>query len=244
MLALSLVLAFSSKSPQYLAVGGLLIGCLEGHVWRGVEGVKPIKKTMPCQILGLGKLQGTWIAFGVEKGEPNEALYFSGDHGADVYFSGTATFPRPVKSVSASNPTYVSALASFLRLHGVKTRPRLTQAVSVDLDGDGTQEVILTGQSRDDLLTNPQGAKTGDYSVVLLRALRGGKVVTIPMLFDHPTRLDQLAYEDRMLAIADLDGDEAMELVVKSSYYEGMSGSLFRYRRGRLAKLVEMGDGV
>jgi hypothetical protein len=113
-----------------------------------------------------------------------------------------------------------------------------------DLDGNGTQEVIIEASNRDNLNNHGMhGSLQGDYSLVLLRYESKGKVVEYPLAFDHP-KTEEMNYENKLVSIADFDGDGTMEAVVTSNYYEGQSATLFRYKGTTVKKLVEMGDGV
>ena len=113
-----------------------------------------------------------------------------------------------------------------------------------DLDGNGTQEVIIQASSRDNVTDGGMsGMKPNDYSLVLLRYEDKGKAGEIPLMFDHPSE-ESLNYMNKIEAVADFDGDGTMEVLVSSAYYEGESATLFRFRGTKLIKLVEMGDGV
>ncbi|MHB8637118.1 MAG: hypothetical protein ACYC96_11675 [Fimbriimonadaceae bacterium] len=88
-----------------------------------------------------------------------------------------------------------------------------------------------------------RAARKGDYSIVLLRFMRGAKVIEAPLQFDHP-KAGKMPYVKTIAAVADCDGHGTMDMVVTSDYYDGVSSKLFRYRRGKLTKLVENGSGA
>ncbi|MEP7037653.1 MAG: hypothetical protein ABI891_04870, partial [Acidobacteriota bacterium] len=98
---------------------------------------------------------------------------------------------------------------------------KITQAFRVDLEGDGREEVLLTATSYVKNITSH--AEKGDYSLIVLRKLVGktvkniiltGEFVTKRITFGAPGK-----YE--LSAIADLNGDGRMEIVVYGKYYEG-----------------------
>lgn len=245
MLTTALLLTLAAKSePAYLAVNGLLIGTYQSG-WHKVDHLKNHRAKLSFTEVGIGRPTGSWSCDGMEQQEPNNEMYVAsqGDAPRGVIFSGHVRFPRPVKVLSNSNPVYVSALKSYLHGHGVTSTARLTQVLSVDLDGDGTQEILLEGSNRDDLLQDMHDSKRGDYSIVLLRYVRGGKVVDKPLLFDHGKNGD-MNFMDKIIAIGDFDGDGTMDVVVTTSYYEGSAAQLLRFKGGHVTKLAENGDGV
>jgi len=86
--------------------------------------------------------------------------------------------------------------------------------------------------------------KPGDYSVVLLRHVAGkGKVVTVPLVADLLPKGGFGNYNS-IRAIADLEGDGKMELIVSSDYYEGQAAILFGYKSGKAVELAANGAGA
>lgn len=243
-LAFALVTA---KPPYYLAVDRLIVGSLQNKVWSKLETVESKKGSIKFTKVGLGKINGTWTANGLIKGGANDAGYVDGDGSTTpdgTLFSGPVKTPRSVKLLSNSNSTYVTVLKKFLSKNGIASRARITKVVMTDLDGNGTQEVIIEASNRDDLDNHGMhGSLNGDYSLVLLRYESKGKVVEYALAFDHP-KAEEMNYINKLVSIADFDGDGVMEVVVTSNYYEGQSASLFRYKSTMVKKLVEMGDGV
>ncbi len=95
-----------------------------------------------------------------------------------------------------------------------ETDPPFLQYVETDLDGDGDAEAVLAA-ARGEALAGP-----GDYSVVMLFGDGVEAVVSESYgVAENPYVLNLV-----VAAVADLDGDGAMEVVFDSSYYEG-SGS-------------------
>ena len=91
-------------------------------------------------------------------------------------------------------------------------------------------------------------ANVGDYSFVMVRKAVG-KIVTNHLLVgDFITkRIDFGApTENAISAIADLNGDGKMEIVLNGSYYEGDFAGAFEMKAGKPAKIkeFEIGCGV
>ena len=160
---------------------------------------------------------------------------------------GRLPVPRIPKSIDLNNATYKTVVANYLKKKGIaKTTIKLTEAFRVDLEGDGVEEVILAATYYKKGLD--ASAAVGDYSVVLVRKT-AGKVVTDHMLtgdfilkkidFGAPT-------EHHISAIADLNGDGKMEIVLYGFYYEGDSASAYEIRAGKpvMIKEFEIGCGV
>ena len=132
----------------------------------------------------------------------------------------------------------------------------LTRLIRADLDGNGTQEVIIEARhfqnGRDDF--PPPVGQPGDYSLLLLRAVVGGKVVTT-VLGEHiapQTPWDSgssdpmpMATLHRLAGVADLNGDGRMELVLYGAYYEGSGFSVQQWTpAGLKGTPLESGCGV
>ncbi len=170
------------------------------------------------------------------------------DHGVAI---GTAAkwnpVPRIPKAIDLKNATYKTVVANFLKKKGIaKTTIKLTEASRVDLEGDGVDEVILAANFYKKGLDS--SAAAGDYSAVLLRKAVG-KVVTDHMLTGD-FMLKRVAFgaptENHISAIADLNGDGKMEIVLYGFYYEGDFASAYEMRGGKPVKIkeFEIGCGV
>ncbi len=236
-------------TPNLLIVDHLVIGQYTNK-WKSIDASLAKKKMqIPCRALGLGTVGKTVTVTGFDHEEATDGIYIGPYEKAPrgVLVSGkTPTVPRPVKVLGNSSKTYSDAVSAWLKTQGISSLGQgITKIVSADLDGDGTQEVLIEASSRPHVgQEGMHDGKVGDYSVVLIRALSNGKVKTMPLQFDRFTKEDSLLYEDLLLAIADLDDDGRMEVVISSDYYEGQSAMLFGFKNGKLTKLIETGAGV
>lgn len=155
--------------------------------------------------------------------------------------------PRVPTVIDPNNATYKTVVTRFLAKKGI-VRPvvKITEAFRVDLEGDGVEEVVLAATYYKGGLTS--AAAPGDYSFVIVRKAVG-KVVTDHLLqgdfilkkvdFGAPT-------ENHISAIADLNGDGKMEVVLYGFYYEGDFSGAWEMKNGKPVKIkeFEIGCGV
>ncbi|MDH3539985.1 MAG: hypothetical protein OEP52_08330 [Acidimicrobiia bacterium] len=136
--------------------------------------------------------------------------------------TGTAVRPYPVQSLALSIPTYIQATSELLetRVAGIPII-NLTQVIRTDLEGDGTDEVIVAASTIPDDLISSQ---VGDYSIVYLRKVIEGELQTAILGVSIVEDLDNL-FQDlavfNVAAVADLNGDGTMEIVINGIVWEG-----------------------
>lgn len=241
------LVVLAARPTYYLAVDRLLIGSLRGSAWKSLDTIENRPGKITFTKVGIGTVGGTRVVNGLVKGPPNDAGYIDVEEMGKfdgVLFSGVARVPRAVRILDNTNDAYVGVVKKFLVSKGLNSVPRITRVLMADLDGNGSQEVLIEASNRDVLFDHGMfGVKPGDYSLVLLRSLRRGRVIEVPLIFDHP-KPEDLNYENKILAVADFDRNGSMEVVVSSRYYEGSAATLFGFNGLKVRKIVEMGDGV
>lgn len=170
------------------------------------------------------------------------------DHGVAIGTNGDwDPMPRKPNAIALTNAAYVSVVTSFLKGKGI-LRPvvKITQAYRIDLEGDGVEEVLLAATYYKKGLSS--SAAVGDYSFVMVRKAVGknvtnhllkGDFITKKVDFGAPT-------ENHISAIADLNGDGKLEIVLYGSYYEGEFASAFEMKNGKPVEIkeFEIGCGV
>jgi len=173
---------------------------------------------------------------------PEHALALSGPIGASVQ-------PRAIHVGGAATPADEKALVALLKTEGRITvaRPHMTQILHVDLNGDGSDEVLLTAEERlvnndgepEDPAARARLGKSPVYTAVALRC-RGenGAIETVPLAM-NTFRKDSTDSNEHyeVLTCADINGDGKMEVVLYSQYSEGEGISVFRFD-GRQVKRV------
>jgi hypothetical protein len=257
-LAFAAILAATAAKAQVIhpvldVKGGYLLGAPVNGTWRDGEHV--------ARRVGAGRryrVFGPSGMLGVATGARAEALedvcpetfrveLSPAREAGEIAVDGAWNLlPRPVLRPSpAAAAGYAGAVRQILAAHGIRNPvARVTAALRVDLDGDGTEEVIVSASRG----TTEGGwaAGAGDYSVVFVRKLVGGAVRTIMLEQEyHPRANPQAVPNEYAIAGAwDLDGDGGYEIVIRGSYYEGGWTTLYRIRGSVVQKLVSVGCGV
>ena len=133
--------------------------------------------------------------------------------------------PRPVRRLATSNEVYQAAAAEVLAGLGIDdAEPEVVQAIAADLDGDGTDEVVVVVEQARDTADNYGGA--GDYSVAFVRQVVDGAVTTatfqVSLGRDTPELVPPRDMDVvRVAAIADFNGDGRMEIGTELHFWEG-----------------------
>jgi hypothetical protein len=153
--------------------------------------------------------------------------------------------PRLPRLLSTEQQVYKDAAAAILRQKGI-TSPhvRLTQVIRVDLDGDGTEEVLVSATHYVKGLR--PSAAPGDYSLVFLRRVVKGHVVTSLIAGDFFPKGVKFGApgEHRVGAVLDLNGNGIMEIVLFGRYYEGDWVAAYRLQGDKVIKIFSAGCGV
>lgn len=170
------------------------------------------------------------------------------DIGAIAVGGDWNTMPRQPKMLSPGQQVYRDAAATWLKENSLADPViELEQVVRVDLEDDGVDEVLLTANYRTPRpVENMFGAMVGDYSFVLLRRLKEGKVETLELAADihADARPGDINYFYRLAAILDLNGDGVMEIVVENGYYEGGGVGVFTVEGGEPELILHEGCGA
>lgn len=166
--------------------------------------------------------------------------------------------PRKSRDLNPDSAVFRAAVAEVLRAHGLTGVPvKVTRAIQVDLDGDGTDEAIICanhprlmdarggpaveGTNGHEPLT--QGRKA-DYSFVMLRHQRGGRYVSEVLSGQFSPGRNDTPTISEIGTPLDLNGDGRMEIVIRWRYYEGGGVHVFEMKNGRARPVLEASDGA
>jgi hypothetical protein len=156
-----------------------------------------------------------------------------------------APVPRPTEAIGAG--PYTSAAADVLADLGVQDgSPEIVQVLRTDFEGDGSDEVLLVVER----VSDPETlyAEPGDHSVLLLRQVVDGEVVTTVLsqsVADPEPGEVPSATITRVVAVADLNGDGVMELISRQVAWESSSTTVLVVDpAGGATAVLDAGCGV
>lgn len=148
--------------------------------------------------------------------------------------------PRQPEILDTSDENFRNAIAGLLKKgEWGFDEIKIMDAVSVDLDGDGTAETIIRA-----VIPDPEFEYTGDfdwdhYSIAVLIQEE-----------DDGSRLTPICGEwigiakDIDLAVMDVNGDGVMEIVEASSYYEHTESRIWFMEDGEIEPLTAASHGT
>jgi hypothetical protein len=241
--------------PVVEVKSGILLGASSGQKWlTGKEAAKQLKPGLSFRIFDLDKEKGTAKARKVEADMdvcPDVQIVSFEEpppSGEIALAAAWKALPRPVRIQDTTQAIYRDIVRDFLVGRGFPDpKVKITQILRADLDGDGEDEVLLSATNYEaEANSAPTSAQAGNYSFVLLRQSRAGKVATKLVAGDFYEKADtsNTPYVYRISAILDLDGDGKMELVLSSVYYEGGTTTVYRYSPASIKKLVSISCGA
>jgi hypothetical protein len=121
--------------------------------------------------------------------------------------------------------------------------PVVKQVIRFDLEGDGVNEVLVVAEDvPGDLL-----AEVGDYSIAFLQKVVQDDVATSVIGESVVLELEEgetpFVLSFTVAAIADLNGDSKMEIVLDSAYYEGLGIEVWEYVNDDIGPLAQISAG-
>ena len=218
-----------------LRTNGLLGGVQNGK-WIEAKRVAPLLKNKNEFFL-LNPSGGKQSIFSTEKPrglgicQDYYEIPFGGETKNGVAIGSAANWnlmPRALKEIGKTDATYLKIVGDFLRTKGIaKPAAKISQGFRVDLDGDGTEEVVLAATNYHSGVI--PSVKAGDYSFLLLRKVVGGKAQNILIAGEFYPKAKEFSApnEFSIQAIADLNGDGRMEIVMHGAYYEGAGSEIY-----------------
>jgi peptidoglycan hydrolase-like protein with peptidoglycan-binding domain len=152
--------------------------------------------------------------------------------------------PRPITQLDLTSADYDNAITDALHVVGLPNATiGLVQGIQTDIDGDGTQEIVLTAEHRAEKTEHvTPSAKAGDYSAVMI--VKDGKATLVAYEVQTKDVEFGAPLEFRVLGVADLNGDSRMDLVVSSSYYEGTTTTVYDLLPEGPREAISTGCGV
>lgn len=259
MILITAILATATAAQQIvpiveLSVGGIIGGVENGRWVNDKQVVATLKGQDEYVLVGWKGVEEGGVTLGTKPVAevPCEAFYhvdleLKKDLGVAIGSAAKWKFvPRVPVEISLTDPAYIKVVADVLRTKGnAKPVVRIKQAYRVDLDGDGTDEVVLAATYHRAGELSPRAA-VGDYSFLLLRKIVDGKAQNIVLAGEFIKKAVKFGAvnEYGISSIADLNGDGNMEIVMKSQYYEGNASAVFEVTGAKATEVLSTGCGV
>lgn len=153
--------------------------------------------------------------------------------------------PRKPQKLENNSKVYNDVVKKFLAKKGLpKSEAKIEQLYKIDLDNDGQDEIVLSATSYKKGVA--PSASAGDYSFVLVRKVSGKTVDEILLEGDFIKKNIEFGAPNayKISAIADLNGDGKMEVVVFGEYYEGSFAAVFELKGNKMESVLSSGCGV
>lgn len=231
------------------------IGWWDGVTWVDAqdEGVLPVSGGEDYQIAVLGLDATTTggpqveqcdpvLNIGVELANTDVLGEWPGPFGVAISAPWDIT-PHLVEQFD-DDGTYAAFASALLAERGLNVPdPVIKQLIRTDLEGDGTNEVIVVAED----ISGGFLPETGDYSIAFMRKVVQGDVQTAILgesVITDPEGAFPLGFS--VGVVADLSGDGKMEIILNGSYYEGAWFELWEYIDDDLGPLMmlTLGCGV
>lgn len=152
--------------------------------------------------------------------------------------------PRKAKAQSTDQKVYRDAVRGILNQNGLLKSPvRISSVMRVDLEGDGTDEVLICANSREPV---PVKYALGDYSLVILRKLIKGKVTSFLLCGEFVHKAQDQAFRDYYGKVAfwDVDGDGSLEIGVLWACRDADAGGISLYDVGASGPKLLVKEGL
>lgn len=227
-----------SASKKVCAVvdrNSFLVGGTVDGKWVSASKISPY-------LSGKERYQIYWCdkRFGPERSGKLSSDYYinmTPDMEGSIAVSGTwNALPRMLQPLNEKDKNYVSAVRSALKQQGItgKISTTIRDVVSVDLEGDGTNETLISAHSSN---WNPDNPLPNQYSTVLLQRYVRGKLQTIPIAINL-YRANDRSYIPMFYGIEgawDLDGNGDLEIVINyaSAPFESYGTLIYGLKSGK-----------
>lgn len=155
-------------------------------------------------------------------------------------------YPRKYAEQSTDQEEYLAMVEDLLTQEGLAGPvTELKQVITVDLDGDGTDEMLAAADNTED--GQFEQIKEGDNALLVFRKIVDGQpvdqILDSYIVTEDPDYVTVYRILYAVQTCADLDGDGTLEVVVKSWYYEGVIYSIYKLIGDRLELVASNGVG-
>jgi hypothetical protein len=234
---------------------GYLIGAIKSGKWieptDAINSVKPGAKLPVYGLIGaVGKMSTVKLDIRNEPCPDRPVVKLNPrkmKHG-EVAFSATWNpLPRKPKSADSNQKQHVDVVREFLHEHGFRDPiVHIRQIVSIDLDGDGQDEFVISATHYKTADKIPDESAPNTYSFVMIERVIEGKTKTelVDGEFYPQAKPDSAPNKFEIAALLDLNGDGKIDIVLRSAYYEGDEISVYEYQPSGVKKVLSVGCGL
>ncbi|HEX2950494.1 MAG TPA: hypothetical protein VHV83_13170 [Armatimonadota bacterium] len=208
---------------------GVIFGGVLNHSWIDVDLMREkIKRGQQYRLYSATKYLGVAKGSAVqEEGGGGPYIEFNVPAGVEESDAVVAVgapwnaLPCVPKAQDVHQPTYQAIVRDLLTRKGLPdAEVNITRLWRIDLEGDGTEEVLINATTLREGFSKEKPYKRGDYSMVLLRKVIKGKIETIPIelnyyTYDAPPNIgwDGVPIINSLQGCFDLNGDGVLEIM-------------------------------
>lgn len=238
------VLSAQAKGPM-LIVDDLVIGTLEGSQW--VMADKPLKmdKEFMGHKVGLLNTSKMVKSEGLLWSDGVFGNFLKGDRFFDgvIWTGAKPKYPRIIASLKPDSWEYRKIVRDVVKLDN-KFKIDIGAVLRVDLDGDGTEEMVIAASHpglKDSDMYEP---KEGMFSCVLIYGLSGSETKTHVIASQVIGGEIDFMEKFELKSVADFDGDGKYEVVTGTEYYEGRGAVVSGFEKGKVVEKLAFGAGA
>lgn len=261
MLSAVILGALSAGPSGVLVAEGMGIGVFANGKWTSLEmeespDPKPGKAAIEkATVGGVWQLSNSSISAVTRTLGVTDFAPLGNGWGIDTEDKGTYWFgtkPAAVKTeaISKSNAIYRKVITDFLATKGYRNaKPVVDSITKADLDGNGTDEVILVfgskpiSQMRGELNPYPGNKFPAHYTGMLIRYATGSRAALHTVWFKNG-REGGLGSLYSLRGIWNLDGQPGAEVIVQMEGWEDFGFGVFKFRGGKATEVAGNGWGV
>ena len=224
-----------SDFPLVVSSSGLL-GYHDGRDWVPGEAVFEVEGGELYQVVDLSGVTGTAVGSSLQICEPSQTPMIALDprlpvghrEPGAIAVTGASwnLVPRSVNPDGTAPPDLIEEAVNFIAGRGLSDPdPAVAQFLTFDLDGNGVEEELLVVRRiPEDLFGNEDS-----YSLVMMRKMLDVEPATLVIEFHQGAADNAYVVLHAVTAIADLNGDDKMEIVIDGYYYEGSGTTAWEY---------------
>ena len=234
---------------------GYLIGAIEKRKWiEPTDATNSVKSGAKLQVYGVTGTVGNVAVVKLDTRNepcPDRPIVKLNPkkmkQGAVAFAANWNPLPRKPKLIDIKEKQHVNVVREFLREHGLRDPiVHISQIVSVDLDGDGQNEFVISATHYKDGDEIPDESTANTYSFVVVERIGDGKpkAELVDGEFYPEAKSDAAPNKFEIAALLDLNGDGKIDIVVRSVYYEGDEISVYETKSSGFNKALSVGCGL